>query len=259
MWKKLLGFPEKYDHYAETAYLMVRKGHLNPDEAAKLEWLAGQARLGPSERQSAHAKAIERICEDILDQGQISPADSQNLDNAISALDVDLNLVSPAILKRLRQLYRWQQVMSGPLPVLPPGSTPLVAKPGEQQHLRVDCCVIQQKSVRSRSAGTFYGGSFRIAKGVTYRVGGYNGESVPVIEPVVVCQGSLILTSMRAVYLGRKHGFDKTWAKINAIEKEVGGVTFFFTDRKNATTLTFIGEDHGPTVIALCHRLKNNT
>ncbi|MFN7172074.1 MAG: hypothetical protein ACK4P3_04725 [Fimbriimonadaceae bacterium] len=259
MWKKLLGFPAKYDRYAQTAYSMVRKGHLNPDESAKLDWLASQDRLSPSERQAAHAKAIERICEDILEKGQISPEDSQILNNAISAFSVDLNLVSPAVLGQLRQLNDWQQWMAGPLPVLPAGSTPLMSKPGEHQHLKVDCCVIQEKRVRSRSSGSFSGVSFRIARGVTYRVGGYGGQSVPVMEPVVVCQGPLILTSSRAVYLGTKHGFDKAWAKVNAIEKEVGGVTFFFSDRKNATTLTFLGDDLSPVVIALCHRLKSNT
>ena len=58
------------------------------------------------------------------------------------------------------------------------------------------------------------GASFRIARGVSYRVGNFRGHTVTKRAVVPVSTGSLVITSKRLVFLGDNKGFNSRLDKL---------------------------------------------
>lgn len=68
--------------------------------------------------------------------------------------------------------------------------------------------LIEEKVVRRRYEGGSRGMSFRIAKGVSYRVGGHKGQVVSDVEDVPVSSGDLIVTNKRVIFRGDAKSFN---------------------------------------------------
>ena len=77
-----------------------------------------------------------------------------------------------------------------------------------------------------RTKGKYQGGSrgvsVRVMKGVTYRVGAHKGSFVPGPEKITAIDsgGTLVVSNLRAVYVGGKHTREFRWDKLIAFSTE---------------------------------------
>ncbi len=243
--------------YIEAAVDAVADGTLPPGKKAYLDSVAARLDMSPQERAAANTHAIERMIQQAINENAVNPPQMARINSAGKCLAVDSKSLSPSITARLNHVLQMQQIAAGHLPVLPVGTTPLSLQAGEDAHFATNCHVTQEKVVGREYHGHSGGPSFRICRGVSYRLGSYSGRSVPITKDVVVSRGLLILTSKRAVYLADKIGFNADWSKVNAVVPYSNAIEFYFTNKQNASRLLYDQHEDASYIEAICaHLLK---
>ena len=105
---------------------------------------------------------------------------------------------------------------------------------------------VVQREWRSGSSGV----SFRIAKGVRYRVGQTRGRSVVVgTELQVEDSGVLAVSSQRLAYLGSRKTLEVPYAKLMNVEVFTDGLVVHASNRQRAPLFRF-GENMMGDVVA---------
>ena len=120
----------------------------------------------------------------------------------------------------------------GRLPVV--DSPKLMAKKGEIVYFETGAGLTKEVTLREFRGGS-QGVSFRVAKGVRYRVGSMRGHMVTVGTQVqIVDTGILSITNKRVAYLGSRKTIDMPYPKLLGIEMFTDGVTFSLSNRQTA-------------------------
>ncbi|MFW5828187.1 MAG: hypothetical protein ACOCU4_08845, partial [Alkalispirochaeta sp.] len=107
-----------------------------------------------------------------------------------------------------RQIEKEQEYLetlqSGDFSQLPkPPDPPVMLKKGEEALISMPHGVdLYEERVRHEYQGGTAGFSFRVAKGVSFRVGGFKGQRVPVTEQKHIDSGALVITNKRVVFNG---------------------------------------------------------
>jgi uncharacterized protein DUF2510 len=110
----------------------------------------------------------------------------------------------------------------------------LLVKRGEIVHLEVPAAQLKEVALREFRGG-YKGVSFRIAKGVTYRVGGGRGHSVVVgTELQTQDTGHLSVTSKRAVFVGTRGTVEMPYSKLVGLQVYADAISMNLSNRKNA-------------------------
>jgi hypothetical protein len=133
------------------------------------------------------------------EDGYLSPQEEYELNELKEQLSLADDEISHTYGK-LTRLKRLSAIKDGHLPVL---AADILLKKGEQCHYEISTDLIEEKS-RTRYVGGSKGVSFRIAKGVYYRVGGFKGERIVDTFKEVTDSGTLYITNKRVVFVGAK-------------------------------------------------------
>ena len=131
------------------------------------------------------------------------------------------------------------RLKDGRLPVA--DSPRLMARRGEVVHLEVPATLLKEVVDREYRGG-YRGVSFRIAKGVSYRVGGVRGRSVVTgshLEPAD--HGVLSISSSRAVFLGNARSMEFPYAKLLNLEVFTDGIRLHSSNRQAAPLFRVTG------------------
>lgn len=133
------------------------------------------------------------------EDGYLSPQEESELDELREQLDLADDEISHTYGK-LTRLKHLTAIKDGHLPVL---AADILLKKGEKCHYEISTDLIEEKS-RTRYVGGSQGVSFRIAKGVYYRVGGFKGERIVDTFKETTDSGTLYITNKRVVFVGAK-------------------------------------------------------
>jgi hypothetical protein len=129
----------------------------------------------------------------------------------------------------------------GRLPVV--GAPVLMAKRGEVVHLETPAALLKEVSVREWRAGS-QGVSFRVAKGVRYRVGSTRGRLVTVGTQIQTADsGTLSVTNQRVVFLGNRKTIDMPYTKLLGMHLYSDAVSFSLSNRQDAPLIQVSGVD----------------
>lgn len=110
----------------------------------------------------------------------------------------------------------------------------LMPKKGEVVHLETVAGLMKEVTLREFRGGS-RGVSFRIAKGVRYRVGDFRGKSVVVgTELRVQDSGVLAVTSSRVTFLRDQKAMEVPYSKLMGVEVFDDGVRLQASNRQNA-------------------------
>jgi len=93
--------------------------------------------------------------------------------------------------------------------------------------------LMETRAVRT-SRGAYGGSSFRIAKGVSFRLGGYRGTSESHDEFREIDTGTLVLTSQRLIFIGMKRTLATPLEKIIDIEETIATASRCIATERNA-------------------------
>jgi hypothetical protein len=120
-------------------------------------------------------------------------------------------------------------------------SSPLLLKRKEElQVVLPNMALWEPRSVR-QSAGGYGGPSFRIAKGVSFRLGAFGAQSESHEELRVIDQGRFTLTNKRLIFSGAKRTVDINLNKLVSIEPYSDGIAVRTSGRQK--TQYFVGID----------------
>lgn len=103
--------------------------------------------------------------------------------------------------------------------------SPIILKKGEHIiGMTPDTGLVEVKAGKARYQGGSQGVSIRVAKGVSYRVGGHKGTVVrdPEMPRLLCVGGTFVATTMRGVYVGPKYTREFDWVKVVSLAESVG-------------------------------------
>jgi hypothetical protein len=133
------------------------------------------------------------------EDGYLSPQENSELNTLreqLGLLDSEISHTYGKLIK----LKRLTSIKDGKLPSL---TTDILLKKGEVCHYEIPSDLIEERS-RTKYVGGTQGVSFRIAKGVYYRVGGFKGERIVDTFKQITDNGTLYITNKRIIFLGAK-------------------------------------------------------
>jgi len=115
-------------------------------------------------------------------------------------------------------------LQNGKIPITSNNTSPFILKKNESLSIVMHNITLQEpRSVRQTHAA--YGGpTIRVAKGVSFRLGGASARSESHEEIRAVDRGSLILTTKRLIFIGSKRTTNIDLRKIMAIEAYTDGI-----------------------------------
>jgi len=202
------------------------KGSLDTVEG-RLRELAGSSFMQISRVQEALVQGWERAVDHFLEDGRLDESEEEHLSRfrtqfSLSQDDLDgrgaySRLVRGAVLR---------DVMNGVIPerVQVQGSLPFNFQKTEKLVWLFPEAKYYEDRKRRHYVGGYHGASFRIAKGVYYRVGAFKGHPVETTETVFVGSGLLGVTNRHVYFSGGGKSFRIRHDKIVSIEPYSDGV-----------------------------------
>lgn len=135
---------------------------------------------------------------------------------------------------------------------------PIITKRGEEALLVVQgCALVETRRPRATYRGGSSGVSFRIAKGVYWRVGGHRGAITPAPEETTLIdgrdgQGVFVVTNRRGVFAGNLHTREFRWDRLVSISVEQLGEDLFAlqmpVENRQRVSGVLVNEDGLPVV-----------
>lgn len=115
----------------------------------------------------------------------------------------------------------------------------VVLQRGERAVLRAAMMAMEHKAVARRYQGGGSGVSIRVTKGMSFRVGGGTGYSVPVMDLVPVSDGHLVVTTERLVFNGHLQSWADPLAKVIGFQGYSDAIQYSVTGRTKPRILKF--------------------
>lgn len=156
--------------------------------------------------------------------------------------------------KELRKLRLISEIQRGNLPTLTAPN--VILQKAEVAHWKEPASLIEERVISRRYEGGSQGFSFRIAKGVSYRVGGHRGHIVSETGNVPVSRGNLVLTSKRTIFEGDRKSFSLKFDKILNIDVYNDGMKVSVENGKNKLLL-FGSRENADVIGAMVSQLIN--
>ena len=174
----------------------------------------------------------------------VTKDEEARLERLASALGLTEGDVQQAIQEYRAPLFI-AQVNDGRLPEF--FTTRIMLKRGEVAHLESAAALLKEVQIREFRGGS-HGVSFRIANGVSYRVGASRGRMHVVgTELQTQDEGTLTVTSHRAVFAGTRKTVEVSFAKLIGLNVFNDGIQFHVSNRQNPS---FFRVESGPMVAA---------
>ncbi len=111
-----------------------------------------------------------------------------------------------------------KKIKNGELPKLDPSELDIMIKKNEAAHAKGAVEYYEERMVRHHS-GSYAGPSIRVAKGVSWRMGGYKGKSTSAPEIRHIDTGVMVLTSRRIIFTGEYKSWSIPLKKIMSVKQ----------------------------------------
>jgi hypothetical protein len=214
----------------------IRDGILTEDELRQIEARRHELGLTRNDLKRLHVGIYQEAIQRVSDDSRLSPDEEQSLERLATYLDVPWE----ALERNRRQLVRFRllyQIEHGDLPALQIAN--IILRKGELVHWSEPASILEERVLRRGYVGGSSGFSFRIARGVSYRVGAHRGQLVSETGVVPVSIGDFILTSKRAIFRGDRKAFNTAWDKILDVHFYSDGIRLTTTSRSKPTVIQF--------------------
>jgi len=228
----------------ETVLSLVSDGVLTNEEKALLK--QREAELGLVEDDMRHwgREIFEAAFRGASQHGHISPEREAEL------LEIQeyLNLVEsevPQIKAEIRRSRRLFEIQHGNIP--PVQASNVVLKDGESADWIEPGTLYEEKVVSRHYEGGSSGVSFRVVKGVSFRVGVHRGQLVAETGNVAVSSGRLIITDRRMIFQGDRKSFAADFEKIVEMNPAPDGIRFSESNREKPRLILY-GQPNGEFV-----------
>lgn len=218
---------ENRKDFSKALLNAVRDGVLTDAEITELNQLKEEYGLTENDLKKLRVKAYETAYVAAKADGVITSeeeADLSRIQKYLGVQDYDIKATKSELL-RLRLI---DEINHGNLPIQTVSN--VVIQRGEVVHWEEQGNILEERVVSKHYVGGSNGVSFRIAKGVSYRIGASRGHIVTDKAIVPISTGRLIFTNKRILFAGDRKSFALSLNKILNID--------FFSDglQLHATT-----------------------
>lgn len=202
--------------------------------AVELRGAGTLAALRPRARTQVQDDLIRRYASEVLDDDRVTADEESALTSLVEALDMSPEEFG----RRHPDLVERMLIAALNDRRLPTVDDPdLIVKRGEIVHFQGPARLMREVTIREYRGGS-RGVSVRIAKGVSYRVGAHRGRVVPVgTELQVHDNGTLSVTSRRAVFAGSRRTLQFDYAKLVDLEVYTDGLRLGVSNRQTPSVL----------------------
>lgn len=210
---------------------------------AEVETTIRESGGDPATRKGQYYRSV--LDHALIDE-RLTAEEEQHLDRIGQALYSDDEAGWTTILRDYHTAIFVAMLNDGRLPEATDVS--IVLKKNERAHLACEARILKEVIHREYQSGS-RGYSFRIAKGVSYRVGASRGKMVEVGRSLQVQdEGTLTITSQRAVYTGLRKSIEVPYSKLMDMNVFTDAIQFHVSGRQ---TPAMIGVPSGEMVAAI--------
>lgn len=159
-----------------------------------------------------------------------------NVQTGASAYAPNLNKrMGEAAVAELYQL-QLQAILAGQLPTI---SVNINLKIGEICHFAALATISEERVLRREYQGNSQGLSFRVTRGVSYRIGQSRGRSVSIRGVTQIASGSFYITSQRCIFNGHTHSFAFQHSKLLSFDQYEDGLQLHMENRQKTQIIGF--------------------
>ena len=154
------------------------------------------------------------VYRDLFSQATADRALDEKEERLLRQVQLELQLNDTAIQPQLSELARlrfFQQINQGDLPAV---ASDILLKKAEVAHWQSEAEFWEERVTHKGYVGGSHGVSIRVAKGVSYRLGGNRGQLVTEKDIIKVDEGKLVVTNKRVVFNGFTNSFSIPFSKL---------------------------------------------
>ena len=222
--------------FKEAFLKAASDGKITPDEIAELD--KKKSDLGLTEEDVKQMKA--EVYTVAFSAAKSDKQITKEEENELQRIQTYLGLGDDEVhhdKKELARLRLLNEIQQGNMPTITVAN--LVTQKGEKVYWVEPVIMAEEKVIRRRYEGGSQGMSFRIMKGVSYRVGGHRGHITSEIGVVAVSEGEMVITSKRVVFRGDKKSFASKLDNILDIQLFTNGFQFSENNKSKPRLLKF--------------------
>jgi tellurite resistance protein len=221
----------------------VSDGKLTKEEIAELEQKKEELGLSDEDIKEMKAEIFTAAFVAAKSDEQVTASEEKELQDVQQYLGLADSEIQ-ATKKELTRLRLLNEIQQGNLPLMTIAN--IVTVKGEKAYWAEPALLAEEKVIRTRYEGRSQGVSFRIAKGVSYRVGGFRGHAVSETGVVPVSNGEFIITSKRIIFRGDGKSFATKLDKILDIQLFTNGIHLSENNRAKPRLIKFneLGNHH---------------
>lgn len=207
--------------FKKTLFDAVRDGAISDPEMKDLQSLYGDYGLTLDDLAKMRVAVYIAALAGAKADGVVTAEEEAELHKIQAFLKIEDGAIagSRAELARLRVIA---EIEAGNLPGV--AVSGLVLQKNETPHWSEPGALIEERVVSRKFEGRSSGVSFRIAKGVSYRIGASRGNLISETAKLKVSHGDLIVTSWRVIFRGDKKSFTYRLDKLLDVNMFSNGV-----------------------------------
>lgn len=244
------------ESYQRGLRAVLRDRTLSMDDLDQLAQVEEKYHLTAEDTKAARAQAFDGELAGYLVDAVLTDEEMEALRLLLASLALSPSDV-PSAMSLIQRYYYLGHIQKGRVPILPPGQACLNTRTSEAVHLETPVYTLTTKSVSKGWAAGNSGFSFRIARGVYWRIGATRGHMLREQQTVTESMGTLSLTDQRIVYIADRKSFSFDWPKVLSIEPYQDGLTVHAQGRTTASTLLYKDPSQSELVAAICSHYLN--
>ena len=184
-------------------------------------------------------KLFDRVVNVAVDDYVVTEREREKLENAARILSLPDEWIIEQRTK-INRLYQANRIATGAAGQVMPSRA--ILKKNEVAAVEVDASLMGTERTRIYQGGS-RGVSFRVAKGVSFRVGTHQGTSRSVENEIVVTNGELVVTNKRVIFTGDQKSFSFNMDRLISFDLGIDGVIFHLENRVKPYYLQLFGDD----------------
>ena len=233
--------------YESSLSAVALSGTTSGPATERLRSLEAAISAGRGDFQQAKATFYRALLDRALADEVLTLDEERQLDAIGGALySAEQADAQATVLRDYRGQFLIAIVNDGRMPTM--DEPTIILKKGEVQHLVEPASLLKEVIQREFQAGS-RGVSFRVMKGVSYRVGNTRGRMVEVGRSLEAAdEGQLAITSQRVVFTGERKSIEVAYAKLLDMNVYTDGIQFHVTNRQ---TPTMFRVTSGPMIAAV--------
>lgn len=245
---------DKISGYKQQVMALCDKALVSDDDISQLSNYVSENKLSDKQIKPYAHKAFKKHYAIVMKDDLLTDEEVASLDRVYRFLQPEQVMVQKELNEIARRI-NLREIQLGKLPQTP--TSTIVLKKNEIAHFVVGANLLEERVVSRSYKGGSHGVSFRIAKGLTYRVGQSRGKLVSEKGIVTVDSGDFIITNQRLIFSGGKKSFSYEYRRLLAWNMYSDGILLNI-DNASSRTLTFVGDvDIDAIHFALSFLVKN--